>query len=69
MIPEEILEKNGEVRFETFKKILAQTVPCRAAALDLRNGRATVLALRQMRYENVLRLGRELGKMGKESLD
>ena len=43
-------------RFETFKKMLVQTVPCQAAALDLRNGRAAVLALRQMRYENAVRL-------------
>jgi hypothetical protein len=43
-------------RYETFKKMLVQTVPCQAAALDLRNGRATVLALRQMQYENALRL-------------
>jgi hypothetical protein len=43
-------------RFETFTKMLVQTVPCQAAALDLRNGRAAVLALRQMRYENAVRL-------------
>jgi hypothetical protein len=54
MTPEELLKKMAEVRFETFKKILVQTVPCRAAALDLRNGRATVLALRQMQYEDAL---------------
>ena len=43
-------------RFEPFKKMLVQTVPCQAATLDLRNGGATVLALRQMQYENALRL-------------
>jgi hypothetical protein len=42
-------------RYETFKKMLVQTVPCQAAALDLRNRRTTVLALRQMQYENALR--------------
>jgi S1/P1 Nuclease len=47
--------------FETFKKILVQTVPCRAAALDLRNRRATVLALRQMQHENALSLRRDKG--------
>jgi hypothetical protein len=44
------------VPFEIFKKILVQAVPWQAAALDLRNGRATVLALRQMRYEGALRI-------------
>jgi hypothetical protein len=43
-------------RRETFKKILVQTVPCQAVALDLRNGRGTVLVLRQMQYENGVRL-------------
>jgi hypothetical protein len=32
--------------------MLVQTVPCQATALDLRNRRPTVLALRQMQYEN-----------------
>ena len=45
-----------EVRYETFKKMLVQTVPCQAAALDLRNGRATVFALRPMQYDNALTL-------------
>ena len=36
--------------------MLVQTVPCQAAALDLRNGRAAVLALRQVRYENAMRV-------------
>jgi hypothetical protein len=44
-----------EIRYETFKKMLVQTVPCQAAALDLRNGRTTVLALRQMQFEHALR--------------
>jgi hypothetical protein len=51
--------------FHTFKRILVQAVPCRAAALDLRDRRATVLALRQMQYENVLRLAGELGNVQK----
>ena len=41
--------------YETLEKMLVQTVPCQAAALDQRNGCATILALRQMRYENALR--------------
>jgi len=45
-----------ELRYETFKKMLVQAVPCQAAALDLCNGRATVLALRPMQYDNALRL-------------
>ena len=36
--------------------MLVQTVPCQPAALNLRNGRAAVLALRQIRYENAVRL-------------
>ena len=36
--------------------MLVQTVPCQAAALDLRNGRAAVLALQQMRHENAVRV-------------
>ena len=57
-----------EVRYETFKKTLVQTVLCQAAALDLRNGRATVLALRPMQYDNALRLVTVEGKTSLNAL-
>jgi hypothetical protein len=46
--------QGGGPRYETFKRMLVQTLPCQAAPLDLRNGHATVLALRQMQSENAL---------------
>jgi hypothetical protein len=47
---------HGNPGYETIEKILVQAVSCQAVALDLRNGRGTVLVLRQMQYENGVRL-------------
>jgi hypothetical protein len=53
--------QGGGPRYETFERMLVQTVPCQAAALDLCNGRTAVLALRYMQFENALRLMAVMG--------